>query len=136
MVNLCQDLADVTSALHNSEEYHKRYEILINAGYSPSVVEDVLKTINNPNPVTDLTDSKKTLPNTRIFTQGKVYTYEKLTIQESSFPKKTENVTTAPLGGNSSEGLATTPPPSFLNPNASSFIPNIDHNAISILKKI
>ena len=132
----CQELADVTSSLLISEEDHKRYEILFNAGYNPSVINDALKTMNKPTPDIDLTESKKTLPNTRIFTQGKVYTYEKLTTQDSSsLLRKTKTVTTAPLGGNSSGGLSKTPPPSCLNPNTPSFIPSTDQNAILFLKK-
>ena len=118
-------------------------QILVGVGYSPSVVGDILSSIENEKYVEQ--KDTTTRPQTRIFTQGKVYTYPEIETSKKNakFDQVTSRRNTAVSslsGGNLSYpklGHMIPTSLSTLNPEATPFEsckPN--HDALTVLKNI
>ena len=124
----------------DNENYIK--DILIGVGYSPLIVENILSTSEKGKYVEN--GDAKSRPLTQVFTQGKVYTYDKLEFgnsgEKQAMPSRSrENVSTSNLGHKASTSS------SKLNPEASPFmsrgtvgnnLTRLGHDALTILKNI
>ena len=128
----------------NTESSKEKYimDTLVGAGYSLLVVKEILSTSEKR--TSEQHGETKSRPLTQIFTQGQVYTYDKLELGNSkknqAMPSKSrENVLSSNLGHKVSTSS------SKLNPEAPPFTSNrtvgnnpirLGHDALTILKNI
>ena len=97
MVFLVKETNSIDSnAEHN--ELNETKDILLNAGYTPSEVKDVLS-LN----VNGVEHGERNRPLTHVFHQGRAFTYGKLEIESRSMRKRIKPVISSRMGGTKPE---------------------------------
>ena len=111
---------------------------LLGAGHTTLKVKDTVTSTEEHEGVSKHKFYDRNRPKTQVFSQGKVYTYDKLEIKTNTREpkgKSRQSVNSLKKEGNSSS-LQGTSCESNLNPNATSFTPKVDHDAFTHLKNI
>ena len=109
------------------------YPPLLDAGYAITEIKDMM-TLKRKHEEGRQVTFEKNKPKTHVFSQGMVYTYDKLDITTNATVTKSkcrQSVTSLRKGRSPKRSSV-----SVLDPSATSFIPKIDHGAFTGLKNI
>ena len=118
----------------NLSESESTERILLEAGYTIAEIKDMM-TLKRKHEQGRHVTWEKSKPQTHVFSQGKVYTYDKLDIKTSALQTKSkskQSVISLRKDGSPKRSISM----SELNPSATSFIPKVDDGAFTELKNI
>ena len=131
-ISLSKELPETDA--ENLSESESTERIPLDAGYAITEIKEMM-TLKRKHEQDRHVTCEKSKPQTHVFSQGKVYTYDKLDIKTSALQtnsKSKQSVISLRKDGSPRRSISM----SELNPSATSFIPEVDDGAFTELKNI